>query len=148
MLKIASPKKYTKRDLNIIHLASLISPEVERGVAFEQAQEIVDIYAERGELRYANSLVALFNAAMASRQSTGNHYVLDKCLGASQRIIMSYFSSCFSLDNITKGDIEEATGLSRSTVERALPELIEQGYILAERFSAGPGVGFKITILK
>lgn len=59
MLKTVAPKQYSERDLNIIHLASLINPEVERGVAFEQAQELVDVYAERGELQYANALVSL-----------------------------------------------------------------------------------------
>lgn len=148
MLKIVSPKKYSERDLNVIHLASLINPEVERGIAFEQAQEIVDIYAERGELQYANSLVALFNAAMAPKQNPVNDYALNKCLEASQRIVMLYFSSCFNLDNVTKKDIEEATGVSKSTVDRVFPELIEKEYIFAERFSAGPGIGYKVTILK
>ncbi|MQI62420.1 hypothetical protein EI041_31620, partial [Escherichia coli] len=63
MLKTVIPKQYNERDLNIIHLASLLNPEVERGVAFEQAQELVDVYAERGESSYANALVTLFNAA-------------------------------------------------------------------------------------
>ena len=71
MLKTVSPKQYTERDLNIIHLASLLNPEVERGIAFEQAQELVDVYAERGELHYANALVTLFNAAMTPKQNLG-----------------------------------------------------------------------------
>lgn len=61
---------------------------------------------------------------------------------------MLYFSSCFNLDNVTKEEIEEATGLSKSTVDRVFPELIEKNYILAERLGAGPGIGYKVTILK
>lgn len=34
MLKTVIPKQYNERDLNIIHLASLLNPEVERGVAW------------------------------------------------------------------------------------------------------------------
>ncbi|RVR21147.1 hypothetical protein EOL29_23960, partial [Citrobacter freundii] len=141
MLKTVAPKQYSERDLNIIHLASLINPEVERGVAFEQAQELVDVYAERGELQYANALVSLFNAAMTPKHNLVKVYALNKNLGASQRIVMLYFSSCFNLDNVTKEEIEEATGLSKSTVDRVFPELIEKNYILAERLGAGPGIG-------
>lgn len=148
MLKTVSPKQYTERDLNIIHLASLLNPEVERGIAFEQAQELVDVYAERGELHYANALVTLFNAAMTPKQNLVKDYALNKNLGASQRIVMLYFSSCFNLDNVTKKEIEEATGLSKSTGDRVFPELIEKNYILAERLGAGPGIGYKVKILK
>ena len=151
MLKTVAPKQYTERDLNIIHLASLLNPEVERGVAFEQAQELVDVYAERGELNYANALVTLFNAAMKPPKEIvcklSSQHLHDKNLSPSERLVLMHLESLPSLTNVKQESIAKVLGISVATVSSAIRKLRRNGYLTTALIKPGRGKGCDITLL-
>lgn len=150
MLKIVEPKQYTERDLNIIHLASLLNPEIEKGIAFEQAQEIVDIYAERGESNYANALVTLFNTAMKPPERVEcklpSQYLHDKSLLPNERLILMHLESLPSLKDVKSRSTAEALGLSLTTVYRLMRELRRKGYLTTSRIEFDYSAGLDITL--
>lgn len=150
MLKTVIPKQYNERDLNIIHLASLLNPEVERGVAFEQAQELVDVYADRGESSYANALVTLFNAAMKPPKEIeckiSSPYLHDKNLSPSERLVLIHLESLPSLTNVKQESIAIVLGISVATVSSAIRKLRRNGYLTTTLIKPGRGKGCDITL--
>jgi len=151
MLKTVAPKQYSERDLNIIHLASLLNPEVERGVAFEQAQELVDVYADRGESNYANALVTLFNAAMKPPKEIecklSSQHLHDKSLSPSERLVLMHLESLPSLTNVKQESIAKLLGISVATVSSAIRKLRRNGYLTTTLIKPGRGKGCDITLL-
>ena len=151
MLKKVASKQYTERDLNIIHLASLLNPEVERGVAFEQAQELVDVYADRGEASYANALVTLFNAAMKPPKEIecklSSKHLHDKNLSPSERLVLMHLESLPSLTNVKQESIAKVLGISVATVSSAIRKLRRNGYLTTALIKPGRGKGCDITLL-
>ncbi|QXC22982.1 helix-turn-helix domain-containing protein [Enterobacter hormaechei] len=150
MLKTVIPEQYNERDLNIIHLASLLNSEVERGVAFEQAQELVDVYADRGESSYANALVTLFNAAMKPPKEIefkiSSPYLHDKNLSPSERLVLMHLESLPSLTNVKQESIAIVLGISVATVSSAIRKLRRNGYLTTTLIKPGRGKGCDITL--
>lgn len=145
MLKVNKKKTGVTADglkSNIIYLTGLLN--VERGVAFEQAQEVIDLYTNRDEPDLAQSLATLFNAAMREEAHKDTPYITDQHLSPAERVVMLILHVQDKGSVIPQSEIARLAGVSLVSLKRHLKALRQKGYIRTDTDRSGTDY----TILK